>query len=138
MSVLAGLVGYLVLQSRRRERARRAEASAIVAVIPPPYRRRREPLWFILLMAALHVAAVVVGSAMWGKVGAAASFGVGAPFLICLILNARDHTRNVIAAVLEEVPKMDREGLGALVEALEFLYGESELKPLRRLLPDSG
>jgi hypothetical protein len=138
MLVLAGLVGYLLRESRRRGRARREAAEEIVAVIPSAYRYRVEPLWFRALGLGGPLVALLVGGAALGETaGFLACAGVGGPALTAALLNRCDHRRAVIAEVSERAPAMEPTELRRLVDALEFHYGE-EIRPLRRLVPETA
>jgi hypothetical protein len=133
--VLAGLIGYLVRQARRRGRARREEAEAIVAILPQEYRFRPEPLWWRVVGIVLIASASVAAGLLFGQARVLlALLVVGGPFYVIAMRHRSEHRREIIASVRASAAGMDRDELRQLVEALEFHHGEAEMRTLRRLL----
>jgi hypothetical protein len=133
-ATLAGLVGFLIRQARRRERDRRAKAAALTASLPVEYRFRPEPLRIRILVLAVFfgslVAAPVLDSFMpYVAAGIAVTWGVlGAE------RHRRQHRREIIESVRVAAPHMTDEQVRVLIDALELHHGTVEMRPLRELL----
>lgn len=135
MGTLVGLVGHLVRQARRRDRARREAAKAIAASLPAGYRFRPESLRFRIIGGVVFVCAAVLAHRIGGATATAiAAAVVGFPLYAVALRHRSQHQRSIIRSVRRDAPDMNDEQLRDLVEALEYHHGDVEMRPLRRLL----
>jgi preprotein translocase subunit YajC len=134
MATLAGLVGFLIRQARRRQRDRRAKAAALTASLPVEYRFRPEPLRVRILLLVV----------VFGSLIAAPVLDSFIPYVVAGIAvtwatlgaerHRRQHRQEIIESVRVAAPHMTDEQVRVLIEALELHHGTVEMRPLRELL----
>jgi hypothetical protein len=112
VATLAGLVGFLIRQARRRERDRRAEAADLTASLPVEYRFRQEPLRIRILLLAVWVGCLIAAPVLdsfipYVVAGIAVTWGI-----LRAERHRRAHRREIIESVRVAAPHMtdDRSG----------------------------
>jgi hypothetical protein len=134
MATLAGLVGFLIRQARRRERDRRAKAAALTASLPVEYRFRPEPLKIRILLVAVFVGGLIAAPALDSFIPYVVA-GIAVTWVLVRVdRNRRQHREEIIESVRLAAPHMTDAEVRVLMEALELHHGTAEMRPLRDLL----
>jgi hypothetical protein len=131
---LAGLIGFLLRQARRRQRVRRAKAAALTASLPVEYRFRSEPLRIRILLLAVFLGSLIAAPVLDSFVPYVVA-GLAVTWqMLRAERNRREHRREIIESVRVGAPHMTDEEVRVLIEALELHHGIVEMRPLRELL----
>lgn len=134
MATLAGLVGFLIRQARRRQRDRRAKAEALTASLPVEYRFRPEPVRIRILLLVIFFACLIAAPVLDSPIPYIVLGVAGTLFMLRVERHRRQHRREIIDSVPIAAPGMTDEQVRVLMEALELHHCTVEMRPLRELL----